>query len=93
VEFSRYFREKGGKASAEGVKLLAKGSIPLPPCKKESLYDKVVRPLGSVNLDQVPYRIKMSSLRQLSLFLFQFFFLYSFFLHFFSSLDSTVFLF
>jgi hypothetical protein len=61
VEFSRYSREKGGKASAEDVKLLAKGSIPPPPCKEELLYGKVVRPLGSVNLLQVPYRIKMPS--------------------------------
>ncbi len=84
VEFSRYSREKGGKASAEGVKLLAKGSIPLPPCREESLYGKVVRPHGSVNPDQVPYRIKMSSLRQLSLLSFPVcIFPSSFFLHFF----------
>jgi hypothetical protein len=56
VEYSVYSREKGGKVSAEGVKLLAKGSIPPPPCKEESLYGKVVRPLRSVNPDQVPCR-------------------------------------
>ncbi len=39
-----------GQASAEGVKLLAKGSIPPLPCKEESIYGKVVRPLRSVNL-------------------------------------------
>ncbi len=55
VEYSVYSREKGGKVSAEGVKLLAKGSIPPPPCKEESLYGKVVRPLRSVNPDQVTY--------------------------------------
>jgi hypothetical protein len=55
VEYSVYSREKGGKVSAEGVKLLAKGSIPPPPCKEESLYGKVVRPLRSVNPDQVRY--------------------------------------
>jgi hypothetical protein len=53
VEYSVYSREKGGKVSAEGVKLLAKGSIPPPACKEELLYGKVARPLRSVNPDQV----------------------------------------
>ena len=41
------------KVSAEGVKPLARGSIPLTPVKEEMLYGKVVRPLRSVNPDQV----------------------------------------
>ena len=53
VEYYVYSREKGGKVSAEGVKLLPKNSIPKPMVKEEMLYGKVVRPLRSVNPDQV----------------------------------------
>ena len=53
VEYSIYSREKGGKVSAEGVKPLPKGTIPKTPCKDETFYGKVVRPLRSVNPDQV----------------------------------------
>ena len=53
VEYSVYSREKGGKVSAEGVKLLSRGSISPPACKEELLNGKVARPLRSVNPDQV----------------------------------------
>jgi len=55
VEYYVYSREKGGKVSAEGVKLLPKNSIPKPMVKEEMLYGKVVRPLRSVNPDQADY--------------------------------------
>ena len=55
VEYAIYSREKGGKMSAEGVKPLSKGSIPKTPVKEELLYGKVVRPLRSVNPDQVNF--------------------------------------
>jgi cold shock CspA family protein len=55
VEYFVYSREKGGKVSAEGVKVLTKGSIPKNPVKEEMLYGKVARPLRSVNPDQADY--------------------------------------
>ena len=55
VEYTIFNREKGGKVSAEGVKVLAKGSIPPLKAKEEVLNGKVVRPLRSVNPDQEDY--------------------------------------
>ena len=55
VEYTIFNREKGGKISAEGVKVLAKGTIsPLKACD-EVLNGKVVRPLRSANPDQDDY--------------------------------------
>ena len=55
VEYTIFNREKGGKVSAEGVKVLTKGSIPPLKAKEEVLNGKVVRPLRSVNPDQEDY--------------------------------------
>lgn len=55
VEYLVYNREKGGKLSAEGVKMLEKGSLPQPEGRDELLIGKVVRPLRSVNPDQDEY--------------------------------------
>ncbi len=55
VEYFVYSREKGGKVSAEGVKVLPKGTIPKPMVKEDMLYGKVARPLRSVNPDQVGF--------------------------------------
>ena len=55
-----YSREKGGKVSAEGVKVLPKGTIPKPMVKEDMLYGKVARPLRSVNPDQVSFITSIS---------------------------------
>ena len=55
VEYTVFNRDKGGKISAENVKLLRKGTIPAIPGKDEVLHGKVVRPLRSVNPDQNDY--------------------------------------
>ena len=55
VEYTVFNRDKGGKVSAENVKLLRKGTIPPIPGKDEVLHGKVVRPLRSVNPDQNDY--------------------------------------
>jgi len=55
VEYTVFNRDKGGKVSAENVKLLRKGTIPPIPGKEEVLHGKVVRPLRSVNPDQNDY--------------------------------------
>lgn len=55
VEYTVFNRDKGGKVSAENVRLLRKGTIPPMPGKDEVLHGKVVRPLRSVNPDQSDY--------------------------------------
>ena len=55
VEYTIFNREKGGKVSAEGVKVLGKGSIPSLKANDEVLNGKVVRPLRSANPDQDDY--------------------------------------
>ena len=55
VEYFVYNREKGGKLSAEGVKVLSKGAIPVWEGKDDLLVGKVIRPLRSVNPDQDEY--------------------------------------
>ena len=55
MEYTVFNRDKGGKVSAENVKLLRKGTIPPIPGKDEVLHGKVVRPLRSVNPDQNDY--------------------------------------
>ena len=55
VEYYVYNREKGSKLSAEGVRMLEKGSIPAMEGKDELLIGKVIRPLRSVNPDQDEY--------------------------------------
>merc|ERR1719383_509817 len=55
VEYTIFNREKGGKVSAEGVKVLTKGSIQPLKAKEDVLNGKVVRPLRSVNPDQDDY--------------------------------------
>ena len=55
VEYTIFNREKGGKVSAEGVKVLTKGSIAPLKAKEEVMNGKVVRPLRSVNPDQDEY--------------------------------------
>ena len=55
VEYTIFNREKGGKVSAEGVKVLGKGSIAPLKAKEEVFNGKVVRPLRSVNPDQDDY--------------------------------------
>lgn len=55
VEYCVYNREKGGKLSAEGVKVLSKGAIPAWEGKDDLLVGKVIRPLRSVNPDQDDY--------------------------------------
>lgn len=55
VEYTVFNRDKGGKISAENVRLLRKGSIPPIPGKEDVLHGKVVRPLRSVNPDQSDY--------------------------------------
>lgn len=55
VEYSIFNREKGGKMSAEGVKMITKGTI-APLVGKEDIFNgKVTRPLRSVNPDQEEY--------------------------------------
>ena len=55
VEYTIFNREKGGKISAEGVKVLTKGTIPPLKGTDEVLNGKVVRPLRSANPDQDDY--------------------------------------
>ena len=55
VEYTVFNREKGGKVSAENVRLLRRGTIPPIPGKEDILHGKVVRPLRSVNPDQSDY--------------------------------------
>lgn len=55
VEYTIFNREKGGKISAEGVKVLSKGSIPPLKASEEVLNGKVMRPLRSANPDQEDY--------------------------------------
>jgi cold shock CspA family protein len=55
VEYTVFNRDKGGKVSAENVKLLRKGTIAPISGKEEVLHGKVVRPLRSVNPDQNDY--------------------------------------
>ena len=55
VEYTVFNRDKGGKISAENVRLLRKGSILPMEYKEDVLYGKVVRPLRSVNPDQSDY--------------------------------------
>ena len=55
VEYTIFNREKGGKISAEGVKVLTKGTIPPLKASDEVLNGKVVRPLRSANPDQDDY--------------------------------------
>jgi len=55
VEYTVFNRDKGGKISAENVKLLRKGTISAITGKEEVLHGKVVRPLRSVNPDQTEY--------------------------------------
>ena len=58
VEYTVFNRDKGGKISAENVRLLRKGTIPaMNPASESSevLQGKVVRPLRSVNPDQTEY--------------------------------------
>ena len=55
VEYTVFNRDKGGKISAENVRILRKGNIPPIPGKDETLNGKVVRPLRSVNPDQTDY--------------------------------------
>jgi len=55
VEYCVFNREKGGKVSAEGVKIVSKGTIQPLPAKEEFFNGKVVRPLRSVNPDQDEY--------------------------------------
>ena len=55
VEYTIFNREKGGKVSAEGVKVLSKGSIPPLKSSEEVMNGKVVRPLRSANPDQDDY--------------------------------------
>ena len=55
VEYTIFNREKGGKVSAEGVKVLGKGSIPSLKASDDVLNGKVVRPLRSANPDQDDY--------------------------------------
>lgn len=55
VEYTIFNKEKGGKVSAEGVKVLTKGAIPQLKGKEEVLNGKVARPLRSVNPDQNEY--------------------------------------
>merc|ERR1712051_654723 len=62
VEYTVFNRDKGGKVSAENVKLLRKGTIPPIPGKEEVLHGKVVRPLRSVNPDLIDYWFGIASL-------------------------------
>merc|ERR1712051_403818 len=62
VEYTVFNRDKGGKVSAENVKLLRKGTIPPIPGKEEVLHGKVVRPLRSVNPELIDYRFGIASL-------------------------------
>ena len=56
VEYTVFNRDKGGKISAENVRLLRKGTIPaIPGAEADLLQGKVVRPLRSVNPDQTEY--------------------------------------
>ena len=55
VDYTVFNRDKGGKVSAENVRILRKGAIPPIPGKDEVLHGKVVRPLRSVNPDQTDY--------------------------------------
>ena len=55
VEYTVFNRDKGGKISAENVRLMRKGGIPPIPGKEEIFHGKVVRPLRSVNPDQTDY--------------------------------------
>ncbi len=55
VEYTVSNREKGGKVSAENVKMLRKGAIAAIVAKEEIFQGKVVRPLRSVNPDQSEY--------------------------------------
>merc|ERR1712036_136634 len=48
VEYTVFNRDKGGKVSAENVKLLRKGTIAPITGKDEIFHGKVVRPLRSV---------------------------------------------
>ena len=48
-------REKGGKVSAENVRLMRRGTIPSLSGQEEVLHGKVIRPLRSVNPDQTDY--------------------------------------
>ena len=55
VEYTVFNREKGGKVSAENVKIMRRGTILPIPGKEDILHGKVVRPLRSVNPDQTDY--------------------------------------
>jgi len=55
VEYTVFNRDKGGKISAENVRMLRKGTIPAITGSEELLQGKVVRPLRSVNPDQTDY--------------------------------------
>ena len=55
VEYTVFNREKGGKVSAENVRLMRRGTIPSLSGQEEVLHGKVVRPLRSVNPDQTDY--------------------------------------
>ena len=55
VEYTVFNREKGGKVSAENVRLMRRGTIPSLTGTEEVLHGKVVRPLRSVNPDQTDY--------------------------------------
>lgn len=56
VEYTVFNRDKGGKISAENVRILRKGTIPAITGKAdEVIHGKVVRPLRSVNPDQTDY--------------------------------------
>jgi cold shock CspA family protein len=55
VEYTVFNREKGGKVSAENVRILRKGTITPIVGNEEMFHGKVVRPLRSVNPDQADY--------------------------------------
>ena len=55
VSYLVYNREKGGKLSAEGVKVVEKGTIPPLLSDGQLLKGTVVRPLRSINPDQDEY--------------------------------------
>eukprot|EP00095_Tigriopus_kingsejongensis_P007082 maker-scaffold1022_size69981-snap-gene-0.9 protein:Tk07082 transcript:maker-scaffold1022_size69981-snap-gene-0.9-mRNA-1 annotation:"cold shock domain-containing protein e1" len=55
VAYMVYNREKGGKLSAESVRMVEKGTLPALVSEEAILQGQVVRPLRSVNPDQDEY--------------------------------------